>query len=484
MFVWRAALCAAAFSSSALSFASFDAFPDTNAAYNLDTGPRGSGPTASTEFYKSLGSAASLAACAASAASWRNASAPAARCLTAVWLRAPSNATFSGTCWCMPQPKWIPVAAPGVDSARLRVPCASDFDCSFNGACGGDGACACDAGWRGPRCGELALGPVDRGAPGLREVNASLGGANVSTWGAPMLFDGASRSWHAWASEMVDGCGINSWRTNSQVVHFEAADPSGPWARREVAQPVFAHEASVARGPGGEWVMVWSAWALPNASDRCTNCSQGATSAGYPKGGCGADRMHGFKQMMAVARSPSGPWSALEIPQLSTGWDWNFAVAIRGDGSAVGLIRGGMVWRAPAGGYANASAWAPVGGTPEGPALPDNGNVEDPFVWIDRRGRFHAVLHNMEPSTQEVGYCGVHAFSEAGDVWTAGGWAFGATVNYTDGSSFTLTRRERPHLLFNEDGSLRALSNGVQYGGPPGSQEDAIFTLVQPIVGA
>lgn len=470
--------------STALPSPSYDPYPNINAAYALDTGPKGTGPTASTAFYKALGATTSLAACAASAASWRNASAPTARCLTAVWLRAAANATFAGTCWCMPLPKWIPVADPGADSARLHTPCASDFDCSFNGECQpSSGTCACDAGWRGLRCGELALGAVDRAAPGLREVNSSTG-ANVSTWGAAMLVDGATGSWHAWASEMVGGCGINSWRTNSQVVHFEAADPGGPWARREVAQPVFAHEPNVVRGPAGEWVMVWSAWALPNASDRCANCSQGATSAADPRGGCGPGRAHGFKQMMAVASAPAGPWRAFEIPQLSTAWDWNFAIAPRGDGSAVGLIRAGMVWRAPAGQFANASAWAPVGGAPEGPSLPDNGGVEDPFVWRDRKGRFHAVFHNMEPATGQPAYCGVHAFSEAGNSWTAGGWAYGATVNFTDGSSFTFARRERPHVLFNADGSMRALSSGAQYGGPPGSQGDAIFTLVQPVVGA
>ena len=457
---------------------SWDSYPRINAAYNLDTGPRSTGPRTSTPYYAALGLASSLDACAAAASSWRNGS---AQCLTAVWLRSPPNLTFAGSCWCMPLPKWIPVQDAGVDSARLIVPCASDFDCSFNGACSADGTCACDAGWRGFRCGELALGAVDRAAPGLREVNTSTG-ANVSTWGAPMLLDGASGSWHAWASEMVDGCGLNSWRTNSQVVHFEAADPGGPWARREVVQPVFAHEPNVVRGPAGEWVMVWSAFALPNASDRCSNCSAGTTAPGYPKGGCGPHSNHGFKQMMAVAPGPAGPWDSFEIPQLSVSWDWNFAIAIRGDGSAVGLIRAGMVWRAPPGMWANASAWEPVGGVPEGPQLPDDSNVEDPMVWIDAKGRLHAVFHNMEPNTGEVAYCGVHAFSESGEAWTSGGWAFGANVNFTDGSSFTFSRRERPHLLFNGDGSLRALSNGVQYGG--GGQGDGIFTLVQPILAA
>ena len=100
----------------------WDPYPSTNAAYNLNTGPRSLGPSASTPFYTALGPAASLDACAAAAASWRNGSS--APCLTAVWLRAPPNATFARTCWCMPQPKWIPVVNAGGDSPRLGLPWA------------------------------------------------------------------------------------------------------------------------------------------------------------------------------------------------------------------------------------------------------------------------------------------------------------------------------------------------------------------------
>ena len=276
---------------------------------------------------------------------------------------------------------------------------------------------------------------------------------------------------------MVNECGLNSWRTNSQLVHATAAAPGGPWVRQGVVQSVFAHEADVVRGPSGEWVMVWSAYGLPNASDRCTNCSQGTTSPLYPRGGCGPNAMHPFKQMMAVANNPNGPWTAFEIPKLSTGWDWNLAIAIRGDGSAVGLIRAGMVWSAKQ--YANASSWEAVGGDPEGPGLPDNDNVEDPFLWMDKKGRFHAIFHNMEPSTHQTSYCGIHAFSDGGDVWTSGGWAYGDAIIFTDGTNFSFSRRERPHLLFKEDGTPLALSNGAQFGGVYG---DGVFTLVQPIV--
>jgi hypothetical protein len=66
---------------------------------------------------------------------------------------------------------------------------------------------------------------VPRETPGFRETNASSGNSNVSTWGAPILFDNISKQWHGWASEMTHGCGINAWETNSQIVVSISAPP-------------------------------------------------------------------------------------------------------------------------------------------------------------------------------------------------------------------------------------------------------------------
>lgn len=447
-----------------------------NAAFAL--GGRDAGT--SGQFIKFIGVAPTLDACVLAAAVWRNASAPASeRCLSAAWYRAPTNASFAQQCYCLVNPKWIPVGAPGVDSARLLWPCSDDGDCSFNGACSPSGVCACDAAWEGPRCGALRLGPVDARAPGYRGVDAR--GSNVSTWGAPMLYDAAGGLWHAWASEMLDGCGINAWRTNSHVIHATAPAPGGPWTRLEEVWPAFAHEPDVVRGPRGEWVMVWSAFELPNAaSDRCTNCTSGSTSPVQPnnpvyhKGGCGPLYIHPFKQMISTAGAPGGPWSTpVEITALSRPWDWNTALTIARDGSAVALVRSGIVWAAQ--NYTDPASWALAAG---GAPLPDGDNTEDPHIYMDAHGRYHALFHAMDPN-DDPAFCGAHAFSIDGVAWTYSGWAYGNNATYTDGEVHTFSRRERPHMLFAPDGTTPlALSTGVQYAGGYG---DAVFTLVQPI---
>jgi hypothetical protein len=82
-------------------------------------------------------------------------------------------------------------------------------------------------------------------------------------------------------------------------------------------------------------------------------------------------------QMMAISESPHGPWRQVAIDGLTTGWDWNTALTILPDGSAVALIRGGMTWHAS--NYSDNTTWHAVGappGEPEGPQWPTG--VEDP----------------------------------------------------------------------------------------------------------
>jgi hypothetical protein len=384
---------------------------------------------------------------------------------------------------------------------------------------------------------------------GIREKFAS--GENISTWGAPILFDEKSKKWHGWASEMMHGCGINAWETNSQIVHLTAAAPTGPFVREGVFAPPFAHEPDVVRDQDGKWVMTYSAYnsvsavvagqgydAAKLAAAVCTNCSNGASppqgSPGCPfQRGRPASMGHAMVQMLAIADSPDGPWHQVELHGLTAGWDWNTALTIGTDGSAVALIRGGMSWHAS--NYSDNTTWHAVGtnasGTHkvEGPQWPTG--VEDPYIWTDGKGVLHALAHAFSP------FFGVHAFvhpedmptewTDASEVlkvratvgcsqspfppsfcnsfecmvlilclktrsdlsqWTLGGVAYGNEVNFTDRGTFAFSRRERPHLIWKEGESAAGgltpigLSNGVEYGRLANTAgDDTIFTLVQQL---
>ena len=61
----------------------------------------------------------------------------------------------------------------------------------------------------------------------MRQVDAH--GLQTSSWGGSVLRadDGLL---HMWAAELIDGVGIKSWISNSQVVHAVADTPSRPFA--------------------------------------------------------------------------------------------------------------------------------------------------------------------------------------------------------------------------------------------------------------
>ena len=79
-------------------------------------------------------------------------------------------------------------------------------------------------------------------------------------------------------------------------------------------------------------------------------------------------------------------------------------MTINTDGSAVALIRGGMVWHADL--YSNPETWHPMNGgsstdkqSPQWPIA-----VEDPFIWRDAHGVYHALAHCFDPFLSEIYY--------------------------------------------------------------------------------
>jgi len=129
-------------------------------------------------------------------------------------------------------------------------------------------------------CGELQLLPVAREALSFRDTSASLNGANVSTWGSPVLHDNVSGQWH-WASEMMYGCGINAWESNSRIVHIAGDALTGSFKHTDVFAPPFAHEPDVVRGPQGEWVILYSAY--NSRAPRSRSAPRATTRAAGPR---------------------------------------------------------------------------------------------------------------------------------------------------------------------------------------------------------
>jgi hypothetical protein len=89
-------------------------------------------------------------------------------------------------------------------------------------------------------------------------------------------------------------------------------------------------------------------------------------------------------------------------------------------------------------------------------------SVEDPFLYRDARGRFHALFHRFAHPNVSA-----HAFSADGLSWTFGDTTtpYNSSLRGADGEWRDFARRERPHLIFDEHGAPTHLLTGLVVSG-------------------
>ena len=160
---------------------------------------------------------------------------------------------------------------------RFRTPCTSSHDCSYNGRCVRL-VCECYSQWMGKYCNQLRLAPTDSNA-GLQSLDAQ--GRRISTWGGSVVRD-QDGTYHMWASEMINSCGIVVWLSNSRIRHAVSTNgPAGPYEPRDVAEGLWGHEPTVVRAPAGEFVLFWTAdfdKEVPCSRSPCNRCDDGNTA--------------------------------------------------------------------------------------------------------------------------------------------------------------------------------------------------------------
>eukprot|EP01084_Bolivina_argentea_P171013 296292_1 len=370
---------------------------------------------------------------------------------------------------------WTPVQQNYVDCGRIIYPCTNDINCSLNGICNvNTGNCTCRAGWTGYHCDKLNLLPATK--------TAGYHITNTSSWGGSVLFNTLNTSdkqtkYHMYLSQFDNHCGVDSWSLNSVLIHAQStAGFNSAYKPIETLHSNFAHEPDVIEGPNGEIVLYYSAF---NYSDiKECECSDGSTNPS-----CKVPPAQFINIMQyAEQNNLSGPWKRSVIfPDRSTNdIDTNLAGIILSNGTFIGMMRiwtdGSEIHLVTSNDWKNGSQYQ----INENKLFPQLVPLltEDPFIYRDCNNYLHAIFHNMSPDVLPI-VCGAHAYSVDGITWIYRGISYENTVEFVDGTSFTFSRRERPHFIFADDKCTPiALTNGVQYGGEYG---DGTYTLLQPI---
>ncbi|KAG9250336.1 uncharacterized protein F5Z01DRAFT_629724 [Emericellopsis atlantica] len=346
--------------------------------------------------------------------------------------------------------------------------CTSMEDCSLNGICTCHHTCRCDPGWTGSNCGKLDLQPVERwtGYNNTNFTNPDFyreGGGN-SSWGGQIIHDREDKGlFHFIASQFKHGCGLSAWRPFSQVIRAESrTGPRGPFIWKQTLFDTFRHNPTVVWSPADEKYLIHfigQDWETP---DVCRSTKTNNT--------------------ISVSTSPDLKEWTEQIPLVvnvtnPTAWPlWT-----EDDHTPEMLLASekNNIYYSPTGYAGPYNLTVEPGNIEIHPSM----RSEDPFLWRDKRGHWHFLVHHMAdiPLGLKGPRVGAHAFARD---WR-GPWtyenetlAFDAFVDFTDGGRTEYYRRERPKLYFSEDGEMTPLYlvNGVQEFG-----NISAYTLVQPI---
>eukprot|EP01046_Picozoa_sp_COSAG06_P004846 COSAG06_NODE_209_length_20178_cov_4.309478_9_plen_504_part_00 len=362
--------------------------------------------------------------------------------------------------------------------------CSTALDCSGgNGNCV-SGRCQCVTGWTGARCGSLDFAPRSARVAYARDPTEW-------TWGGSMIRSAKTGEFHLFSSALTNGCGIQHYCANSQVLHLTSPNSSGPFTRVGVALAPRAghwdngaiHGILARRLPNGTYALFYMGSKAPRGFQH-PNCT---TGSGDVKANRTLGSHAGRRIGIATADSLDGPWQRRPEPLFGPdayAWDTsdvsNPMPIISTNGSVVMIYKGnGKLGQHMGLAFAPSldGPWTRNGSDPSvqwAKGLPG----EDPYGWIDNHTGvevFHAIFKNVNAS---ILGSGAHLWSLNGRVWhgydnsqPGAEHAYDATVDWAEtpsdpvhsGRTSTLARRERPQLILGGTSS-----DGSSYGSVAG----------------
>jgi len=327
--------------------------------------------------------------------------------------------------------------------------CSRDEDCFLNGVCT-NGNCVCDYSWSGATCNVINFHP----APPTTGYGLV---PNVTAWGGiPVL---VGNTYHLLNTEIVDGCGLCKWGSNSRVIHATSDTLLGPYKYQNQALGIWSHNPHVI-ADHSSGTPTYLLFHIGNADGGTpVNCPHQGVESGF---GLPKSKAPMASGVLHTATDPSGTWT----PQNPSGLGGcnNPAPYVFTNGSII------LVCAQDGTNVYTANNWK---GPWRGASLQYSGNAgtgiwEDPFIWRDKRGNFKMIAHVYPQPGQMQHYwdrVSGFAYSRDGIHWVRQPWQpYTNVIQHTTGS-ISYTTRERPKIFFDKDGvTPLALFTGVARG--------------------
>ena len=410
--------------------------------------------------------------------------------------------------------------------------CSNDLDCQLNGECIEQGSacppvgpgpcsrqCVCDPGWGGDDCGDLQL-EVGEIAYGCYPTDPLT--CDYSSWGGgPPVWDIENRIWVMFQDEIANHCGLSEWSYMSTIVRTSSKHgPAGPYKKDEVVLGTQSHNAYYVQDPKSRKHLIYHVNSgTGGKAEELTGCTNGTTPRRFREelkrrraprpprpdgvGDTTCEEAHDcLPPVIHESTSLSGPWKRVEMrgvypPQFPTS---NGGTRIRGalnpapvifdNGTVLALYKVNQtIWamRAPdyTGPYeAIGEIFHPFaqGSFTEDPAT--HVLQEDPTLWRDARGNFHALMHPLGNGTGRG-----HGFSYDGVTWHwsdpshRGRSAFHASIS-VEGKTIPIGDVERLRIWVNPrtgHPELLFYASGGQHQPVRADGVSRSFTVVQRI---
>jgi hypothetical protein len=256
---------------------------------------------------------------------------------------------------------------------------------------------------------------------------------------------------------MAHGCGLGGWKPFSTIIRAESrTGPTGPYTFAQSLFGSFHHNPTTIYSPADQKYLLYCIGRDIETPSTCK--SQKFNNTIWISSSTDLKQWAPLKPLLENVTNPA-PWP-LWSPKTQS---HEILLAVEKNNI-----------------YAAQNSGGPYNLTVE----PHNTDrSEDPFLWQDKRGNWHFLVHYMIDI--DLGLkgprVGAHAYArDWRGPWTFNNktLAYNTTVEFTDGTTTVYYRRERPKLYFSDDGEMTPiyLLNGVQEFNQSGS-----YTLIQPI---